>query len=480
MSHKPEPLWLALSFPRLALDIATRGHGPRGELPVAITENDTRRQQVVDCTPAAARAGVRPGMPASAALGLLETLRILPRDPLAERDALQGLAAWCYQYSSLVSIDGQRGALLLEAGASRLLFGAADELARKLCGGLQRLGYHAQAGTAPTPEAARLAALHGLHIDRAAEIRARLEKLPLDSLYLPHARSLREMGFRTIGEILRLPRKALARRLGPAAADHLDRLLGSKPDPQKPWRPALHFSSGMDFAAGTGNSQALLFPLKRMVAELCGVLRACDRGIQELRIRLRLDSRGSGSSEECLWLGLQQPMRSEAHILLLLRERLERLRLSDPVRHVRLEAGRLLPFDAQQGTLFRDDPGLAEQAMHPLLERLHARLGADAVHGLKGVQDHRPEHSWSVRELGEAADCRAMPHRPVWLFARPQRCRIGDYQVLAGPERIETGWWDGHDCRRDYFVVRDRHGSTLWAFHEYKPEPGWYLQGSFG
>jgi protein ImuB len=68
----------------------------------------------------------------------------------------------------------------------------------------------------------------------------------------------------------------------------------------------------------------------------------------------------------------------------------------------------------------------------------------------------------------------------VWLFPRPRRCRIEDYRVLAGPERIETGWWDGQDCRRDYFVVRDRDGSTLWAYREYKPRPGWYLQGLFG
>ena len=72
-----------------------------------------------------------------------------------------------------------------------------------------------------------------------------------------------------------------------------------------------------------------------------------------------------------------------------------------------------------------------------------------------------------------------MPHRPLWLFQQPRRCAIEDYRVLAGPERIESGWWDGHDCRRDYFVVRDSGGSTLWAYREYKPEPGWYLQGLF-
>ena len=287
------------------------------------------------------------------------------------------------------------------------------------------------------------------------------------------------MGFRSIGEVLRLPRKAMARRMGPATVDYLDRLTGVLPDPRLSWQPPENFSSGMDLVSEISNSQALLFPLQRLISELCGVLRASDRGIQELHITLQLDSRKKEQAEECLRLGLQQATRDESRILLLIRERLERLRLTRPVRNVRITAEQLLSFDAQQDCLFKDDPDLSEQAVHPLLDRLKARLGSQAIRGLKGVQDHRPERSWAVRELDEPADCTAMPHRPVWLFANPQRCRINDYQVLAGPERIEAGWWDGHDCRRDYFVVRDRAGCTLWAFREYKPEPGWYLQGMF-
>ena len=318
-----------------------------------------------------------------------------------------------------------------------------------------------------------------MHISPRDSVHQQIGKLPLTSLYLGPTQgpALQKMGFRTIGEVLRLPRKALARRMDPATVDYLDRLTGSHPDPQTAWHPPEAFSSSLDLESGISGSQALLFPIKRLVSELCGVLRARDRGVQELHIHLRLD-RGEDALEH-LRLGLQQVSRNEGHILLLLRERLERLRLPRPVVHITLQAGAFLPFDAQPDSLFRDDPDMAAQPVTPLLERLQARLGSKAVSGLRGVQDHRPEYSWSVRELDEPADCTAMPHRPVWLFTSPQPCRIEDYHVLAGPERIEAGWWDGHDCRRDYFVVRDRSGSTLWAFREYKPRCGWYLQGLF-
>jgi len=110
---------------------------------------------------------------------------------------------------------------------------------------------------------------------------------------------------------------------------------------------------------------------------------------------------------------------------------------------------------------------------------LQARLGKDSVAGITGVEDHRPEYSWRPRALDERPDCASLAHRPAWLLPKPQRCSIEQYEILAGPERIESGWWDGRDCRRDYFIVRDSRGSTLWAFHEYKPRRGWYLHGIF-
>ena len=71
----------------------------------------------------------------------------------------------------------------------------------------------------------------------------------------------------------------------------------------------------------------------------------------------------------------------------------------------------------------------------------------------------------------------------MWLVTAPFPLTLTPerkFELLRGPERIETGWWDGHDCRRDYFVVRDAAGGTLWAYREYKPRPGWYLHGVFG
>ncbi len=394
---------------------------------------------------------------------------------LVEQASLKRLAAWCYQYSSQVCITGQYNSLLLEVAASRRLFGDAERLAKRINTELGQLGHRVVSGIAPTPEAAHLAAGNGLHIRTSGDIRKSIGTLNIDSLNLPATaiQALHKMGFRTIAEVFRLPRKALARRMGLTTSDYLDRLLGHRPDPCKSFRPPDNFSAGVDLP-DTEHTQGLIFPLKRLLQELCGVLRARDRGIQVLQVRLQLDK-----GTESIRLNLRQATRSESHLMLLLRERLERLRLPRPVRHIRLQALHFLPCVAVQTTLLKEAGKPSTEADSDVIERLQARLGMGSVKGIQGLQDHRPEHSWALRELDEPAAYTTRPGRPAWLLPEPQRCRIDDYHILSGPERIESGWWDGRDCRRDYFVVRDSKGGTLWAFHEYKPHPGWYLHGLF-
>jgi len=477
--RKKTSQWLALHFPHLALDRGNRNRQPpwmQTRTLLAISDTQAGRECIMDHNPAAEAAGVRSGMPVTAALGLADELQVAARDRHAEQQALEHLAAWSYQYSSQVSIDRQQHTLLLEVAASQRLFGTTRTLAIRLKNELEPLGYHAASGIAPTPEAACLAAQHGLHIRPDDDIGSHIGTLSISCLRLEASalKTLQKTGLRTVAEVCRLPRKALTRRLGPAASDYLDRLLGLQPDPRTFFHPPQCFADGMDVPE-IMHTQRLLFPLKRLLQALCGVLRAHDCGITSLEVGLQLDQ-----DTETIHLHLQQPARDETHLMGLLRIRLERLQLAGPVHHIQLQATHFLPCVVVQPDLLQPaDPAPDGTASDTLLERLRARLGHGCVQGLKGLADHRPEYSWSWREPDEAADCCALPRRPLWLFPAPRQCRIDRYHILTGPERIETGWWDGHDCRRDYFVVRDHAGSTWWAFREYKPRTGWYLHGLF-
>jgi protein ImuB len=133
-------------------------------------------------------------------------------------------------------------------------------------------------------------------------------------------------------------------------------------------------------------------------------------------------------------------------------------------------------------------------------------LGEEAVYGVASIPEHRPEAAWrrvhelsltAARRMGEKMTdhgaAEGMP-RPVWLLDAPLAISLPDMQeghqnqsglVLEhGPERIESGWWDGRGVARDYYVARQPrgashpHGAKLWVFQE-RQSKRWYLHGVF-
>ena len=79
------------------------------------------------CNAAARERGIQPGLTVAAARALAHDLVVRPRNSRAEQQALQGLAAWAYQFSSQLSLYPP-GELLLEVQGSLSLFGGRDAL----------------------------------------------------------------------------------------------------------------------------------------------------------------------------------------------------------------------------------------------------------------------------------------------------------------------------------------------------------------
>ncbi|HWU71620.1 MAG TPA: DNA polymerase Y family protein, partial [Pseudoxanthomonas sp.] len=106
-----------------------------------------------------------------------------------------------------------------------------------------------------------------------------------------------------------------------------------------------------------------------------------------------------------------------------------------------------------------------------------ARLGDDAVQPLAVQADHRPERASSTSSVSVVPSS-SLPPRPAWLLPQPIPLRGFSLQIVSGPERIESGWWDG-DVRRDYYIVQTREGQRAWAFTAPGQEGPLMLQGWF-
>ena len=482
-------LWLGLHLPRLALDLRLRGQ-PGAEPALAIQESRAGVRRVHDCTAAAAAAGVRPGMAVNAALALAPELVLHDRDPAAEAAALADLGTWALRFGPLVSLEAPC-ALVLEIGASLALFGGLEALLARVREGLETLGYRVQAGVAPTPTAALLLARAGGGVVREpADLATTLHPLPLG--LVADGRTLHDLeglGLRTLGDLLRLPRAGLARRLGPELVALLDRALGRRPDPRPRHEPPPRFERRLEPATEITATEALLFPLRRLLLELGAALEVLGRGVQHLALELT-HPQGARSRID---LELAHPGRDPARLEALFRQRLEACRLPAPVRALELRAGALVPLEGRSLALF-PDPGEEQERWGRLLERIEARLGAGRVRGLALRADHRPERAWSPAADGAPDDPAPAPAsipapaapRPLWLLPAPRPLPLRDghpwlggrLRLRQGPERIESGWWDGGDLRRDYFVAENPRHERYWVFRELRAG-GWFLHGLF-
>ena len=441
------------------------------------------RPRVLLANAAARERGVAAGMPVSAARALAPDLLALPREPTAEARALAAVADWAWQFSPQLSLRSPE-AVLLEAGASLRLFGGFDALLDRVRDGLAGLGYRAVLASAPTPSGALCLARRDCegHVQTLDELRRALLPLPLSVLDWEDdaIERLHGMGVRRLAELLRLPRDGLARRFGADLPAQLDRLLGRAPDPQPPWTPAERFERRLALPAEAVDVDGLRFALQRLLQELCGWLRGRGAATRQLDIRLR---HADGAATR-LSVGSARDSRDPGHFSGLLRERLERLTLAGPVREVELRVLQLAALDGRTADLFGDDRG---PCLTDLPDRLRARLGGDAVHGLSAVAEHRPEYAWRRCPPGQAEQCSAGARRPLWLLPVPRRLRERDgrpwlqgrLQLQPDRERIEAGWWDGEDVRRDYFIAVDAEGSRYWVYRELDGGRRWFLHGVF-
>ncbi len=455
-------LWACLLLPHLALDGVLRRH-PEPDRPLALVDGPAQRRVLVAVNAAAAQCGLQRGQSLGAAQALCAETNLIEYAAAHVARWQHFLAAWAYRYSSQVSVAFP-GAVVLEVAGSLGLFGPWPRLEARMREELAALGFRHRIALAPIASAAWVLSGHrdGLAVTCIESMQQALAAVSLRRARLPNeaASALAAMGIRDLGKLLSLPRVALGKRYGPELLAHLDRLSGRQPEVLPLYRPPDVFDARIEFNYEVGNSQALLFPLRRLVADLAAYLSGRDGGVQRFVVRLEHEDHADSD----VVVGLLTPEREAGVLFDLAKGRLELTKVPAPVRGMRLLARELPPFVPAATELFDQR---SQQAMPwtQLRERLRARLGNAAVYQLAATEDHRPERAWRrVQDADANNNYAAQAPRPSWLLPRPIPLRDPRARVLAGPERIESGWWDGGDTQRDYYVVETSTGQRAWAF----------------
>lgn len=470
-------LWACIALPELPLDVV---FDDDASAPRALYAGPAQRPLIAALDAAAREAGVRVGHTLAEARALLPGLIVQQRRPRAEAERLSTLAAWAYGYSSQV-VEISPHAVLLEVGASLRLFGDWARLQAQLREGLLALGHQHILAAAPTPAGAERLALAGrsMAVLSHDQLRNALADLPLPSCGLPEpqVKALQAVGWRQLGALYRVPRAELARRFDRTLPAFLDRLLGTQPDLRPLYRPPDRFDRLREFDAVLESLEALSFPLQRLCRELAAYLHARDGGVQHFLLTCGHEE----APATPVPVGLRTPQRDAGALFEAARGQLERTPLPGPVNALGLHAEHLPPFVPERRDLF--DPAPRGELDWPTLsERLQARLGSEAIRLLQAYPDHRPERAWRIAEASGTAAVKqgeGAP-RPLWLLPRPLPLRQPVVRQLGGIERIESGWWDSADARRDYIVAELDSGQCAWLYREAGSQGPWMLHGWFG
>lgn len=474
-------LWACIVLPQLAMDAVQRRRSD-GSQPLVLLSGPSQRRVLQAVNLPARALGLKPGMSLAAAQMLSRDFASADHDPVDIEASQQFLAAWGYRFSSQVSLDYPR-ALLLEIESSLGLFGPWPEFEARLRQELDELGFAHRIVVAPNPVAARMLAnaYDGVALTDPAQLAERLDSLSVERIGLPQevATAFKRMGLRQLGQVLALPRETLARRFPAEVLQHLDRLQGRRPLALRFYTPPDRFDQRIELNFDVESHQALLFPLRRLINDLAAFLAGRDGGVQRFVLHLE---HAEGEDTQ-VPVGLLGAERESDMLFELARVRFEQLQVPRPVRNLRLLAEHLPPFVPTHKELFDLRPQQS-QPWEQLRERLRARLGDQAIMHLRARADHRPECAWVASETAARntpARCTGPPSapRPGWLLREPLSLDDSRLRILAGPERIESGWWDGGDVRRDYYRVQTLEGLRGWAYQAVGEAGPMLLQGWF-
>lgn len=516
-------LWIALHLPLLSLEsfaCTLPPPDPGAGGPRAIALMDTHHILAADA--AAQALGVKPGLKRATALALAPTIVLGQADAARDRQAITAVAHAALAFTPSVTLEpadtpeAAPHTVLLEVQASLRYFGGRARLLRCLHAALAPLAHQVICGSAPTAQgAAWLARLpeapHGRHAADLTALNRVLDEVPV---WVPgpareHWDALQGMGLRVLSDLRGLPRSGLARRFGGPLLAAIDRARGTQPDPRDWVRLPESFDSRLELFARADTTEQVLHGASLLLARLAAWASAQHALIGRFTLHMQHEPRHRRDADtpaaSSLEIALAEPSRDIAHLLVLLRERLARLQLAAPTLELRLACRDLVRRAPPNSELFPTAKSEREGLVR-LIERLQARLGSAQVQRLVPQQDHRPECATAavpveVAALGAALSRKPAatpcggPLRPVWLLPEPEPLPERQLrplldgqplQLLCGPERIESGWWDAALAERDYFIAQAGDGALVWIFRARLPMsaaaqgPGWFLQGRFG
>ena len=508
-------IWVGIHFPSLALDVCKFTEG----LPAVVIDQCAGKQVVHAACEIAMNDGITPGMSLNAAYALCANAVVKLRNPQAEQRRLQfysrqllcftpaiSFGRWdaddavkpsrAHKQKQASNLAVNADSLLLDVSASLRLFGGLSSLLEVVRGALRNELVAAFAmyqgpmiSVAPCPGAALLCARNSIEkiIVDAEQLKSALGDIALCNVNIREKlmAQLARCGLHTLRDLWRLSRQDLGRRFGLELLQYLDDLVAVQGDPQYHIAPPLQFRQRMELPVDTHSSHLLLIAAERLLKEACGFLQMHAAATEQVSFDLWHVNRMYGSSSRTrLVVRCAEADRQPDHFLQQFEQQLSRTPLQGEVNAVSILINQVVPYASVTGDVFdRADhqPRRQQHEWGQLLDLIRARLGRESVFYLHHVAEHQPEKSSRKMALPTIAPqkkaavaqwqmnenhVQCLPLRPLWLLPDPVSIRSTAIDVEGELERIETGWWQRRDMRRDYQIAHVKQGGYAWVYQD--------------
>lgn len=406
------------------------------------------------------------------------------------------LTAVAFEFSPLVEQTAPDTVTFDVAGLDRL-FGLAQDVAAAIARRAKETGLQANVALAANPDAAICAArgFTGVSILPQGDEAKFLERLPL-ALLGPSPElheTLERWGIRSFQQMAALPPLGIAERLGAEGLRLRQLARGEVERKLLPLEEPVRFADGLELDYPVELLEPLAFVLARLLSGLTTRLATRGLATDELRLRLKLEDRGSHQRT----LRLPVPSLDHRAFLKLLQLDLAAHPPAAPVVEVRLEVNPVKPQAAQSGLFI---PGAPEPVKLELtLARIKAIVGPERVGSPELVDTHRPG-AFQMATFGQRQTTKndRLPHmhmrvQLVLRVFRPPRAACveldagqprfvsaagirGRVQERAGPWRTSGDWWTFDPWSRDEWDLALTDGALYRIYCEPR---GWFVEGSY-
>ncbi|MCK6262078.1 DNA polymerase Y family protein [Vibrio sp. ZSDE26] len=484
-------VWLYLHFPYLQLDAlfsspaSLSSQGPSSEqssltLPLVIV--DEKKHQIVQLNNVAQEQGIKVGMGLGSAAALCSDLQVHAYDSDTEHQTLTHIAQWLYLKTSDITLYPSKG-LLLKVTNMLSLYHDLDSYWQTLYAHITKLNLRFHFATGFSPYSAMVLAKSAkdtLYRDKEA-IMAQLKPHPLaaSELEKKQVEQLSRVGIKTFQELLALPLQDLAKRFNIELVNYVGRLLGQFKHPVIFYHPPEAFNRYLELLFDIDNVLWLEKPLMKLLEQLELFLTLRNQVAYELCLTLHLrdhpDQNQSFTSAGGDYFAAKWAVLSKLS--------LESITLNAPAHGMTLRITRGGERQSHTQDIFTGTTARginAQQTELELISLLQAKLGSERICKTQKTHDPRPEKAtrlYNPISMPEVHSPLIEPRlRPSIMEPTPLPL-YEKVSIIDGPERIVSGWWDGDQITRDYFVVRSNEGRWLWVFRDNKQQ--WFLHGQF-